>query len=77
MYKMRINIVCIKIVCSRLKIMETINIQEKKDEIQKIKDRFARKVVSRIGAVLMGELVKLREEEKEKETNYYQRRFFY
>ena len=60
--------------------METINIQEKKEEIQRIKNRFARKVVSRIGDVLLGELVKLRdqdEEEEEKKTNYYQRRFFY
>jgi len=57
--------------------METINIQEKQEEIQRIKERFARKVVSRIGEVLMGELVKLREEKEEKETNYYQRRFFF
>ena len=58
-------------------MMETINITEKQEEIQKIKDRFLRKVVSRIGDVLMGELVKLREEEDDKKTSYYQRRFFF
>ena len=60
--------------------MESINIHEKQEEIQRIKDRFARKVVSRIGDVLLGELVKLRdqdEDEDEKKTSYYQRRFFY
>ncbi len=54
--------------------MESINIQEKKEEIQGIKNRFARKVVSRIGDVLLGELIKLR---TENETNYYQRKFFF
>ena len=60
--------------------METIIISDDEDKIEKIKelrDQFVRKATSRISDALLGELVKLKEENGEKKKSYYQRRFFF